>query len=235
MTFVAGFKCSDGVVLCADRLESDGVTKRYRYKLEGIDQNGEWGVSWGCAGDGHVIDKFTEKFKASLMALRDFNLSDIQLSAEAVLVLVNTDYPGHTIQIAVGVWNRGVLTKSSIRVAKALLYRGNSQQACLAPEPEYTLCGMDVTLAECILRNTFKSGRTSVDEAIRLGITVTALMKNYAEGVGGPTDVIYHKRGTKYWEELSQEQITAIEASTNPDDLERAIGEWWKAKREPSK
>jgi 20S proteasome alpha/beta subunit len=99
MTFVSGFKCRDGVVLCADRLESDGVTKRYRYKLEGIDQNSEWGVSWGSAGDGRVIEKFTEKFKAALMPLRQFDLANIQLSAEAALTLVNADYPAHPMRV----------------------------------------------------------------------------------------------------------------------------------------
>ena len=82
MTFIAGFNCRDGIVLCADQLETDGVTRRYRCKLEGIEMNNAWAVSWAGAGDAHLIDKFTDKLKQALTGLNEFDRAHIELATE---------------------------------------------------------------------------------------------------------------------------------------------------------
>ena len=47
MTMAIGFKCEDGVILCADSLEADGFTKAYVPKtnvMGYLDPTGTWGV-----------------------------------------------------------------------------------------------------------------------------------------------------------------------------------------------
>src|SRR5438874_10599744 len=94
MTFIAGFNCADGIVLCAEQLETDGVTKRYRCKIEGVIMDEEWAISWAGSGDGHVIDKFTDKLKRALLEVGpEFNQAEIELAVEAALTLINQDHP----------------------------------------------------------------------------------------------------------------------------------------------
>jgi 20S proteasome alpha/beta subunit len=229
MTFVAGFKCTDGIVLCADRLESDGITKRHRPKIEGMEQDSQWGVAWGVSGTGDVVDKFTAIFKGALSPLKEFNQTDIERAAEATLALIHREYPGYLVQVIVGTWTAPVINQSKTEVAKTLLYRGRSDVQCLAAESRYAIAGMDVTLAEFILRNTFR--HMLVEEGIRLSIFVTALMKEYAEGVGGPTDILWHRRGDTAWHDRAPEEVAAIESELQLDEFERTVMEWWRRHR----
>jgi hypothetical protein len=158
MTFVVGLRCSDGIVLCADQLESNGVTKRHRCKTAAMTMNAEWGVCWASSGYGDVSDKFTDKFKNSLTRLREYKLEDIEQAAEAALTLAHQDSPNYVLQIMVGVWCAPIVSGSTLQVAKTILYRGRSDLQCLAVESDYGICGADVTLAEFILRNTHFSG-----------------------------------------------------------------------------
>lgn len=60
MTFIAGFKCFNGVVLCADSEESDAFKKKNVNKI--FQKNlGEWGIAIAGAGPGGVIDSYWNK------------------------------------------------------------------------------------------------------------------------------------------------------------------------------
>jgi len=49
MTIAIGFKSTDGIVLCADSLEQDGVTKRNVAKICSYQVGEEWGIAIaGC-------------------------------------------------------------------------------------------------------------------------------------------------------------------------------------------
>src|SRR5205809_1882161 len=231
MTFIAGFNCRDGIVLCADQLETDGVTRRYRCKLEGVEMNNTWAVSWAGAGDAHIIDKFTDKLKQSLANLNEFDRAQIELAAEAALTLIDQDHhAGQAIQVIAGLWSKPIARSGRWTVAQRRLYRGRSDNQCIAKEAEYCLAGMDVTLAEFILRNTFKSGQTTVDEAMRLGVFITALMKEYADGVGGETDVMAYRTGGADWEGYTQAEVAAIEAEIPIEEVGRPVSDYLSAK-----
>jgi 20S proteasome alpha/beta subunit len=232
MTFVVGFKCSDGIVLCADRLDTNGVTKRHRCKIEAMSINSEWGVCWASSGFSDVIDKFSDKLKALLNQLSEFKQEDIEHAAESALAYISQNQPDNVIEILLGVWCAPLLGESTSRIAKSILYRGRSDVCSLAVENDYGMCGRDVTLAEFILRNLFRHRRTSVDEGIRLGIFATAMMKEYAEGVGGPTDVVTHRLRENDWHSPLPEVISSIESTFNVREFERALVDWWENKRE---
>lgn len=55
MTYVAGFKCLGGVVLCGDTMETYGDHKRYVEKL-GVNDNPAFPLAIGGAGHGDLID-----------------------------------------------------------------------------------------------------------------------------------------------------------------------------------
>jgi 20S proteasome alpha/beta subunit len=60
MTIAVGFSHLNGMVLCADSLESDGVTKKRVNKIHTCDIGGEWGYALACAGEGDLADSFSK-------------------------------------------------------------------------------------------------------------------------------------------------------------------------------
>jgi hypothetical protein len=232
MTFIVGFKCTDGIVLCADQLDTNGLRKRHRCKIEAMTMNSEWGVCWASSGFSDVIDKFSDQLKALLKQSSEFKQENIEQAAESALAYMNQNQPNNVIEILLGVWCAPFLDESTTRIAKAILYRGRSDVCSLAVENDYAMCGRDVTLAEFILRNLFKHRRTSVDEGIRLGIFVTAMMKEYAEGVDGPTDVVTHRLPENAWHSPLPEVISSIESTFSVHEFERVLVDWWDRKHE---
>ena len=66
MTLIAAFRCAEGVVLCADSQETVDIPERgqYRVRVEKIKPQdaGEYQVVIGGAGDGSLVDGFTDTF-----------------------------------------------------------------------------------------------------------------------------------------------------------------------------
>jgi 20S proteasome alpha/beta subunit len=230
VTFIVGMKCSDGLVLAADSLESDGVTRRYRTKLETVDVGSEWGISWGGSGSASVVDKFSDKFK-QMIGSGSFNRHTTELSAEACLDFIRTQYTAkEQITIVMGMHGRPMQKdhygEPYLGVNEFHLYRGFSENACLSPEKEYCCAGMDVTLAEFILANSYFRFMTVV-EGVRLSVLATALMKKYAEGVGGPTDVRVFSYGNQIWNPLLDRELKDIEDKFPVGDVEDNFAKFW--------
>src|SRR5687768_17604375 len=62
VTLIAAFRCDDGLVLCADSLETlDGVPVPVR-KLEPLDCGAYW-LAVGGSGNGDLIDGFNESLQ----------------------------------------------------------------------------------------------------------------------------------------------------------------------------
>jgi len=189
MTFIVGMNCSDGIVLASDTLESGGVAKRYRAKLYAVTASGEWGVAWGVAGNAYVADKFSDKIK-TLLGTGQYDRASIELTIENCLKYIRKQHPepDNDIDVIFGIFGSPTeydkKKKPYLGVPEARLYRGTSNSACLSPEREYAVIGMDVTLAAFLLDNTYHRF-IRVAEAKRLGVFATALMEKYAAGVGG--------------------------------------------------
>jgi hypothetical protein len=69
MTFIAGLRCQDGLVLCSDSLESDGYNKKNVQKLFFHEMEGQWGAAFGCSGTGAACTNFSDR----LLELLDDN------------------------------------------------------------------------------------------------------------------------------------------------------------------
>lgn len=221
VTFILGVRCVDGLVLAADSLESDGVTKRSRKKLEVVwDANGNWSACWGGSGTAEVIDKFSDKLKLVLKEQfenKPYNRDRMELYIEQCLGFVRQQYPREKIHLSLGLFGRPLKKKgkkAELGPPETHLYRGSSETGCISLETEYCAVGMDVTLATFILNNTyFRFHRVS--RAKRLAVFVIALMKEYADGVGKETRVFSITHETMQWEPLLDREISEIE-SKNP-------------------
>jgi 20S proteasome alpha/beta subunit len=60
VTYIAAFRCYEGVVLCADTQETTGDQKAYAEKLETIDGE-KYALTLGGAGTADVVDSFAQK------------------------------------------------------------------------------------------------------------------------------------------------------------------------------
>ncbi len=232
MTFVMGNKSLDGLVLFADTLESGAAVKRYRQKLHAVNVSSEWGVAWGVAGNAQVADKFSEKVKAIISeADESYDRLTIELHIEQCLKWVRKQYTGaqDDIDVVFGIFGRPLYWKRNeplLGKPEVNLYRGDSLTACLAPVRDYCIAGMDVTLAAFFL-DTMRNPFIRMDEAIRLGLLVTATMKKYATGVGGETDVFVYRVGSEKWEPLLNREIAAIETDFPVDTVEQHVTGFW--------
>lgn len=232
VTFILGLNCSDGIVLCADSLESDGMTRSYKNKLESVHISDEWGICWGGSGSSAVVDKFSDKLKFAL-GNGSFNRHEIENKMDTCLELIHQDYPRDPISIVAGLFGRPQVTGPTKDIylghQERYLYRGYSQSACVSPVKDYSVAGMDVTLASFILGNTYHV-LMSVMEAKRLGIFVTALMKKYAEGVGGPILVIFHTQHDSHWFRMDPEKVAEVEGDYSVEDADAQMSAYWAAR-----
>jgi hypothetical protein len=56
---------------------------------------------------------------------------------------------------------------------------------------------------------------------------VTGMMKEYAGGVGGPTDVVFFTPGLDGWLPLGRANITKTENRYSAEDAKTYLGQYW--------
>jgi hypothetical protein len=231
MTFILGIKCTDGMGLFADTLETGGAVKRYRQKVHAVNVGSEWGVSWGVAGNAHVADKFSEKVR-DILGNESYDRLKTELHIEQCLKWVRKQYSGSDddIDVVVGIFGRQLhkprKSKPYLGIPEAHLYRGDSLTACLAPVRDHCTAGMDVTLAAFVME-TMRNPFSRMDEAIRLGVFATAIMKKYASRVGGDTNAFVYRIGSDTWASLLECEVTAIEATFPVSAIENHTQAFW--------
>jgi hypothetical protein len=63
MTLIAAFKCSDGILLCADSQETIGDHRVARLKIRPFNLGDRFEVAMGGSGDGDTLDAFVQSIK----------------------------------------------------------------------------------------------------------------------------------------------------------------------------
>jgi hypothetical protein len=233
MTFIVGMHCFDGIVMCADSLEGDGITKQYVHKLkcvtmspdgntDWVPHQSDWGFCLGGAGSSIGIDKFKDKWNQLIMPMEKFDLQKIELTAEASLRYMKENYSdiGFDIMLA--------LSGGSPANFATRLYRTYEGIPCLRPieHGEFTCLGMDTSLARFLLDALFDP-RMPTEEAVGLGVLVTSLMKNHADGVGGPTTMFSYTRKGNEWHGYNEENMEDWESSFPAKDVYELLREFW--------
>ena len=185
MTFIIGFHCFDGLVLCADSEENDSVNKTYVDKLWCEKIGGEPGVCFGGSGEAIAIDKFKSKL-LSILPSGSNDAAKVELSVEKLLDYTFKRY-GDGWDVLLGHVERGA--------HRTYLYRTHGNQVLRPIDSGRFVCiGMDTSLAMFLLGNVFDSFM-GVEECLRIGVWVTALMKIHTADVSGPTMAFSYKHG----------------------------------------
>ncbi|HEV2491843.1 MAG TPA: hypothetical protein VG204_02090 [Terriglobia bacterium] len=227
MTFILGLKCANGLVLSADSLEGDTVIKRSRNKLELISDS-HWSACWGGSGSADIIDKFSDKLRQTveieLRQRRPYDRNRIELLVETCLKFIKKQYQ-QRIEIALGLFGR----KNG---GETHLYRGSSETACLSLEKEYCCVGMDLSIAEFVLKNSHLSSYR-VSRGERLAVFVTALMKEYADGVEKETRVLSISHESMKWKPLLDRELEQIEKHNPIRAFENAVARYFIDSEQP--
>src|ERR1035441_4810935 len=173
MTIAIGFKSTDGIVLCTDSLEQDGVTKRNVAKICTYQVSEEWGIAIASAGDGDLADSFNENL-ISILGNSDFDEDRLMLKLRTSISQVRYTYPNDQFGMLIGIF--GPTFPLSPK-----LYRVFGEH--LGPVSRYQAIGIGASLADFIC-SQINTPLLDVAESTRLGILAIARAKEHVEGCG---------------------------------------------------
>jgi 20S proteasome alpha/beta subunit len=202
VTFILGLHCHDGLVLCSDSLEADGYTKKMVKKIFDYEIEGKWGIAFGSAGTGAACTNFSDRLLELLNDKEPYDRRGTEKLIEATMSYMRSEYPAESLDAVIGLWSHSP--------AETRLYRAQSNTQCLSVESNYVCAGLDVSLARFLLDSVFTSD-ACVNDGVYLAPFVTSVMKDKADGVGGPTQLLFHHAGGKRWAEPSKGAMVKIE------------------------
>jgi 20S proteasome alpha/beta subunit len=219
MTFIIGFRCCDGIVLCTDSLEADGVTKRFVNKTKIIGTSA-WGIAIAGAGPGGFIDKFTAEVSATL-SRGEYNRKQIEATIEDTLSHFRSQYQ-EPFRILVGVQSP----------QEYLLYRSDDNY--LSPIKDHAHVGMGHSLWRFLSENLYVVGN-SVEDNVRLGIFIMHQALQHVDGVDGDIRVVTHTFGDDSWKFMRWADVFVTNPHWRAGDIKTSLKNWWKFGNPPSR
>jgi len=194
MTMAAGFVCSDGVLLCADTLYTDGYTKEYREKIFNVPvSGGEFAIA--LSGHADNARMAFDKAKAVLQSgnrKTDSIRSIVDVATESVIDVQRCfvdsrphdeqEMAAFSLLIAAAARNQG---------AKLFVTEGRSG---VAEIDTFACRGIARHLGQFIIAAGYSSEIT-VDQAAILGIHALTAAKEHVDGCGGPSQFYAIKNG----------------------------------------
>lgn len=216
MTIAMCFNCFDGIVLCADSLESNGLTKRNVPKIWCHQVGDEWGISIASAGDGDLADWFNEQLE-TVVGNGDFDEQQLTSRLRSAIFQVRESYPRDELMMLVGVY-------SNVLPAVRRVYRVYDKH--LGPVRTYQSIGCGAFITDFICAQ-IHTPNLSARECARLGILAIARAKDIIEGCGGSTQVVSYFRGEPAWDIKPTEEIEAIEKEFGEDEFRAHLQKYW--------
>ncbi len=227
MTIVMGFQCVDGIVMCADSLESDGISKKYVQKIWSYQVGTEWGIATASAGEADLADSFNESLK-DVLGSGDFDHGKLMAKLKGAIGQVRISYPDSQLAMLIGIW-------SVVRPDMCKLYRIMDQSMHLAP----VLGTQSIGIGSCLtsfLSSQLYSKTMFVAEALRLGAFCIARAKEHVDGCGGPTSFLSYEAGANhFWHPVFGTPASDLENEFPASELGVKLRDYWKEKYPQSK
>lgn len=203
VTFIVGLNCKNGLVLCSDSLEADGYTNKTVQKIFKHEVEGKWGIAFGCSGTSPACTNFADRLLELLDDKEDYDRRGIEKVIEATMGYMRHEYPNEALDVVIGLW--------SLSPTESRLYKAQSGAQCLSVESDYACVGLDVSLARFLLDSIFLPSDVGVQQGSHIAAFVIAVMKEKADGVGGPTQLLHYHYGNPKWCEFSKKAISKFE------------------------
>jgi 20S proteasome alpha/beta subunit len=189
MTLIAAFRCSEGVVLCADSQETVGDVRVAVNKVA-PDDAGEYQIAIAGSGNGDLIDGFAYALKLDVQSWPDGldekvvygNLQTLlQEYYEHQVAFYPVDSPGDTLNHFL------VCIKPK---KKPVIFLWELRGTAVVPVADYTLLGVGASIYRHELKRLYKKKLSGL-QAVLLGVHLFSLAKETSNYVGGQTDVIF--------------------------------------------
>lgn len=217
MTIGVGFKCSDGIVLCADtQITWSQSHKAYETKIYGHRQH-EWTVAFTYCGNPTLMKSFNEKFWESMkLVSQPCGVAKIRDVIETVLSFFDIlkDHPEEL----------SLLCAIAVPAEIFALYK--TERFAIHEVKEYDYVGMGESsilryLGQLIAQQSGKApyGYT-VQQASILATYLAMKAKTHMEGCGGESDAwIVHPSGTVEpkglaWVHMTEQRMLKMEHLT---------------------
>jgi hypothetical protein len=185
MTIVAGFRCHDGLVLCADTEHSDGFSKFQRRKIRSfVDQ--DCVIRFAGAGHSDYIDMTTEKIMSRLPA-KGKSIQAIKDSFEEVVLDIQT----HHIQPFFDMHDQyrpQVRLLAIIRLTTGELELIKVSDTTVSTVEDYDVLGSGEHLARSLV-DWLYDPMTPTRLMRVVALNIVQQTKRYVSGVGGTTHV----------------------------------------------
>jgi hypothetical protein len=230
MTFIVGLTCTDGIVLCTDSLEDDGITKKTVDKIRLMGTT-EWGLALAGSGPGSTIEKFFVALGTRLPRAGLFDRGLIEAEIEDELANFSSKYV-QTVDDQFHV----IVASYNHPTGHRLIYKGScfvGQSVVLSPVMGECRIGMANELWR-LMSDALYEKRNSVDDNVRLAIFATRLAIEYASGVDEPVQVVSYTFGDQFWRGYSPSEIGTIESELPLRGFKDAIRRYWRINNPPT-
>lgn len=228
MTFLTGFHCCDGLVLCGESEESDEINKKNVDKLFVKQIQDAPGICFGGSGNAILIDKLRSKLFPLIAATRG-SQDEVELYVEKAVESCITKYVRNTVDgfnIILG-----HVEKVSDTSHNTFLYQTYDNDYVLRPIEwgNFTCVGMDTSLAQFLLGAAFDPFMET-NECLRLGVWITSVMRKATTRVSGPMIAYTYKRGSARWERHYARDLEKISENYPVSDIVALLEKYWQMK-----
>lgn len=218
MTIALGFNCSDGIVLCADSLESDGYSKTPVNKIWCYETQDQWGIAVASAGESDFIESFTDNLK-NLFTGEHFNEDWIMMMLRKAINEARVTYPDLRWAALFSLFGPSPFDRRLLRVSE--------QSKHIAPVARYEAVGIGSCLAKFLCSKMFRLFMT-VDEAAELAVFSVLQCTEQVDGCGLPISLLSWKIGQKGWAPYHPTQVHKIVDKFNDNSLRENLLDYWK-------
>jgi 20S proteasome alpha/beta subunit len=216
MTYIAAFRCKDGIVMCSDTQETEGDFKNYVEKLA-IVEDRSYPLAVGGAGLGDLVDCVTDEIIERVKVNRPATKQELKtLINDSLKKVYEVDLPALVVpkqlrspQYLVGAKTSEGFVIFYIKGRKVL---GETEKAIVGYGTKY-----NVELLKRLHRPSLP-----MQQAVMLGIYLTSQSKKMDDGVGGDTRVVV-VRDNGAWKDhppyIANSEARVAEFLTLIDDL----------------
>lgn len=228
MTLIAAFRsCNGGILLCADRQEEDGLTKKEVDKIYRIPitQLQSCDVFIAASGLGGTINDTRQEIHSTFLKAKASDphrnlFADHRELIETALHLIYERHDAQLQQTPLGL----IVVVAPANNRHPLLYR--TQQQLLVPETDYCADGSGKLIADYFAGYLFRSERMDKPALAALGAFILREAERYISGAGLGADMVFiHEDGPSEFHWIHNDKVKEIQEGI--PGLDNAIWSYW--------
>jgi hypothetical protein len=218
MTIALGFNCPDGIVLCTDSLDSDGLFKTKVNKIWCYETQGQWGISVASAGESDFIESFTANL-AELFTGEHWDKDWIMSTLRQAINAARTIYPDLEWEALFSLFGPSPVDRKLLRVSHRSRH--------IAPVSRYEAVGIGGSLAKFLCAQMYGLFMT-VEEAAELAVFIVLQCIQYMEGCELPISLLSWKIGQTGWAPYHPTEVQKIIDRSPIKGLRKSLLDYWK-------